>query len=72
MCERERDRENSPRSPVLSSRRLAVLYGTVHYFSTVYTAARSSLAYGLYSAVLLFDLELQILICISISLDFLN
>ncbi|KAL6443724.1 hypothetical protein ACFW04_001663 [Cataglyphis niger] len=39
---------------------LAVLYGTVHYFSTVYTAARSSLAYGLLAAVLLFDLKLQI------------
>lgn len=54
-----REKENPPPRPSCPRRvpRLAVLYGTVHYFSTVYTAARSSLAYGLFAAVLssLFD-----------------
>lgn len=44
-----------PLSLPFSPRQLAVLYGTVHYFSTVYTAARSSLAYGLFAAVLFLE-----------------
>lgn len=61
---RKGDGREYPARSFLFSRRLVVLYGTVHYFSTVYTyiytAARSSLAYGLFAAVLLFGWRLQL------------
>lgn len=62
LDERERERRGEkldvPRT-LRASLHFAVLYGTVHYFSTVHTQPLDPLwLYGLVAAVLLFQLQL--------------